>query len=167
MQACAGLTGLRLGELRSLTSESYEIARDSKSKAPVLVIVQLARQLEAHRQRCRNALDLNARYQRQMKDVLRRAGISWHGCHGFRRGPASRLNRLGIDNSVIQRILRPSTVATTQNQSSRPHRPMRLQQCRSFRYKSSSRPEPCWLATAKSTRFVAGPTVVMTSTTTP
>src|SRR5215510_6529428 len=51
----------------------------------------------------------------KMKDVLKRAGISWHGWHGFRRGLASNLNRLGIDDSVIQRILRHSTVATTQN----------------------------------------------------
>jgi hypothetical protein len=33
----------------------------------------------------------------------------------FRRGLASNLNRLGVDDSVIQRILRHSTVATTQN----------------------------------------------------
>ena len=32
-----------------------------------------------------------------------------------RRGLASNLNRLGVDDSVIQRILRHSTVATTQN----------------------------------------------------
>ena len=50
-----------------------------------------------------------------MKDVLKRAGISWHGWHGFRMGLASNLNRLGVDDSVIQRILRHSTVATTQN----------------------------------------------------
>ena len=47
--------------------------------------------------------------------MLKRAGISWHGWHGFRRGLASNLNRLGVDDSVIQRILRHSTVATTQN----------------------------------------------------
>jgi hypothetical protein len=50
-----------------------------------------------------------------MKDVLKRAGISWHGWYGFRRGLASNLNRLGVDDSVVQRILRYSTVATTQN----------------------------------------------------
>jgi integrase len=50
-----------------------------------------------------------------MKDVLKRAGVAWHGWHGFRRGLASNLNRLGVDDSVIQRILRHSTVATTQN----------------------------------------------------
>jgi integrase len=47
-----------------------------------------------------------------MKDVFKRAGITWHG---FRRGLASNLNRLGVDDSVIQRIPRHSNVATTQN----------------------------------------------------
>ena len=64
---------------------------------------------------CVTELDLNACYQRNMKNVLRRAGIVWHGWHGFRRGLASNLNRLGVDDSVIQRILRHSMVATTQN----------------------------------------------------
>jgi integrase len=86
---------------------------------------QLAQSLKAHRQRFGNPmagpifadsvghpLDLNACYQREMKDVLKRAGIAWHG---FRRGVASNLNRIGVDDSVIQRILRHSNVATTQN----------------------------------------------------
>jgi integrase len=45
----------------------------------------------------------------------RPSGITWHGWHGFRRGLASNLNRLGVDDSVIQRILLHSKVATTQN----------------------------------------------------
>ncbi len=102
--------------------------KTAKSKAPVPVIPQLAQRLKAHRQRCGNPvagpifansaghpLDLNASYQREMKDVLKRAGIVWHGWHGFRRGLASNLNRIGVDDSVIQRILRHSNVATTQN----------------------------------------------------
>jgi integrase len=149
--ATAAFTGMRLGELRGLTWQSYEPAIDdeslgwlnvtqsvwgstvgdpktAKSKAPVPVIPQLAQRLSAHRLRCGNPpdgpifrnsanrpLDLNASYQREMKDVLKRAGICWHGWHGFRRGLASNLNRLGVDDSVIQRILRHSTVATTQN----------------------------------------------------
>jgi hypothetical protein len=47
-----------------------------------------------------------------MKDVLNRAGIAWHGFH---RRLASNLNRLGVDDSGIQRILHHSNVATTQN----------------------------------------------------
>jgi hypothetical protein len=38
-----------------------------------------------------------------MKDVLQRAGITWHDWHGFRRGLASNLNRLGVDDSVTTR----------------------------------------------------------------
>jgi integrase len=49
-----------------------------------------------------------------MKDVLTHAGIQWVGWHGFRRGLASNLNRIGVDDSVIQAILRHSTVAITQ-----------------------------------------------------
>ena len=149
--ATAAFTGLRLGELRGLTWESYELAQDeeslgwlnvtqsvwrttvgdpktAKSKAPVPVIPQLAQKLDGHRKGCGNPvtgpifansvgrpLDLNGCYQREMRDVLKRAGLSWHGWHGFRRGLASNLNRLGVDDSVIQRILRHSTVATTQN----------------------------------------------------
>lgn len=149
--ATAAFSGLRLGEMRGLTWESYEPAQDeeslgwlnvtrsvwrntvgdpktAKSKAPVPVIPQLAKRLDAHRKRCGspltgpifansagNPLDLNACYQREMKQVLRRAGITWHGWHSFRRGLASNLNRLGVDDSVIQRILRHSNLATTQN----------------------------------------------------
>jgi site-specific recombinase XerD len=59
-------------------------------------------------------LDLDAFYRRQIEDVFKRAGIQWVGWHGFRRGLASNLNRLGVDDSVIQAILRHSTVSITQ-----------------------------------------------------
>ncbi|MBI3645334.1 MAG: tyrosine-type recombinase/integrase [Acidobacteriales bacterium] len=59
--------------------------------------------------------ELPERAAREMKVVLKRAGLFWHGWHGFRGGLASNLNRLGVDDSVIQRMLRHSTVATTQN----------------------------------------------------
>jgi integrase len=38
----------------------------------------------------------------------------WRGWHAFRRGLATNLNRVGVDDSVIQRILRHSNVAVTQ-----------------------------------------------------
>ncbi len=38
----------------------------------------------------------------------------WRGWHAFRRGLATNLNRLGVDDSVIQRVLRHSNVAVTQ-----------------------------------------------------
>ncbi len=49
-----------------------------------------------------------------MKNVLTKAGVEWVGWHGFRRGLASNLNRLGVDDSVIQAILRHSDVSVTQ-----------------------------------------------------
>ncbi len=72
------------------------------------IIPQLAQRLDEHRKRCGypaagpifansvgRPLDLNAYYRRDMKDVLKRAEIAWHGWHRFRRGLASNLNRLG------------------------------------------------------------------------
>jgi len=38
----------------------------------------------------------------------------WHGWHAARRGLGSNLNHLGVDDSVIQRILRHSNIAVTQ-----------------------------------------------------
>ena len=35
-----------------------------------------------------------------MKVVLKKAGVDWMGWHGFRRGLASNLNRLGVDDSA-------------------------------------------------------------------
>jgi integrase len=50
-----------------------------------------------------------------MREVLHRAEIEWSGWHGFRRGLASILNRLGVDDSVIQAILRHSHIGVTQS----------------------------------------------------
>jgi integrase len=114
-----------LNVTQSVWRDTVGDPKTAKSKAPVPVIPQLAQRLKAHRQGSGNpvagpifansvghSLDLNACYQ---KDVLKRAGIAWHGWHGFRRGLASNPNRIGVDVSVIQRILRHSNVATTQN----------------------------------------------------
>jgi integrase len=101
--------------------------KTERSKAPVPVIPQLADRLRAHWIACgrpasgpifanslRKPLDLDALYRRQMKDVLTKASVEWVGWHGFRRGLASNLNRLGVDDSVIQAILRHSDVSVTQ-----------------------------------------------------
>jgi integrase len=117
-----------LNVTRSVWRNTLGDPKTAKSKAPVPVIPQLAQRLAAHRLKGSNPvagpifqnsaghpLDLNVCYQREMKEVLKRAGVNWHGWHGFRRGLASNPNRLGEDDSVIQRILRHSNVATTQN----------------------------------------------------
>jgi len=101
--------------------------KTERSKAPVPVIPQLADRLRAHWITCGRPaagpifanslgrpLDLDALYRRQMKEVLKKSGLEWVGWHGFRRGLASNLNRLGVDDSVIQAILRHSDVSVTQ-----------------------------------------------------
>lgn len=45
------------------------------------------------------------------RDALR---PEWHGFHAARRGIGSNLNRLGVDDTYIQKILRHSNVSTTQ-----------------------------------------------------
>src|SRR5207237_681043 len=117
-----------LNVTRSVWRSTVGDPKTAKSKAPVPVIPQLAQRLDAHRKRCGNPaggpifantvghpLDLNASYQREMKDLLKRAGVLCHGWSGCRRSLASNLNRLGVDDSAIQPILRHSTVATTHN----------------------------------------------------
>jgi integrase len=112
---------------RSIWRSHVGEPKTERSKAPVPVVPQLAARLAAHRRACGNPasgpifvngrgnpLSLDALYWRQMRDVLKKAGIQWKGWHGFRRGLASNLNRLGVDDSVIQAILRHSNVAVTQ-----------------------------------------------------
>lgn len=39
--------------------------------------------------------------------------LQWHGWHAFRRGLATNLHRLGVDDKTIQVIMRHSSVQTT------------------------------------------------------
>ena len=102
--------------------------KTAKSKAPVPIIGLLAKRLEEHRERCGNPtsgamftntlkkpLDLNELYRRFIKDILQAAHIPWHGWHAFRRGLATNLHRLGVDDKTTQAILRHCNVAVTQN----------------------------------------------------
>jgi integrase len=101
--------------------------KTDKSKAAVPVIPQLAAQLVAWWRACGSPADgpmfankagkplnLDSLHWRHMKPALHSAEIQWHGWHGFRRGLASNLNRLGVDDSVIQAILRHSHISVTQ-----------------------------------------------------
>jgi len=127
---------------RSVWRNTVDDPKTAKSKAPVPAIPQLAQILQAHRKRCSDPatgpifansvwhpLDLNSCYQREMKDVHKHAGVTWHG---FRRGLASNLNRLGVDDSVIQRILRHSNVAITQNHNIKTASPDAIAAMRQF-----------------------------------
>jgi integrase len=50
----------------------------------------------------------------QIQPALDQAKIAWHGFHAFRRGLATNLHDLGVDDLTIQRILRHSDVSVTQ-----------------------------------------------------
>jgi integrase len=50
---------------------------------------------------------------RQILPVLKAAGIQWRGWHAFRRGVATILHDLKVDDITIQHILRHSDIATT------------------------------------------------------
>jgi integrase len=112
---------------RSLWRGNIGQPKTEKSKAAVPVVPQLAEKLAKFRKSIGNPLkgpmfansagnpmDLNATYYREMRPVLQKARLVWVGWHGFRRGLASNLNRLGVDDSVIQAILRHSDVSVTQ-----------------------------------------------------
>jgi integrase len=49
-----------------------------------------------------------------MLPLLKKAKLEWKGWHGFRRGVATELHRSGVQDIVIQRALRHSNVAVTQ-----------------------------------------------------
>jgi integrase len=55
--------------------------------------------------------------QNVLRDViapaLEKAGIEWHGFHAFRRGLATNLRSLGVDDLTIMEILRHSDVSVT------------------------------------------------------
>jgi len=102
-----------LNVTRSVWEKYVTAPKRPKSAAPVPVIPQLAEKLAAHRKMCGNPfsgpmfanslgkpLDLESLYRREMKEALLHSGVQWRGWHAFRRGLASYLNRLGVDDSV-------------------------------------------------------------------
>ena len=142
--AAASFTGVRKGELRGFRwedfdggqiriSQSYwrshvQEPKTKKSKAPVPVISQLSERFELHRELSGNPeiglmfasplgtpINLDALAEDVIRPALEKAGLAWHGWHAFRRGLATNLHRLGVPDETIQRILRHSTVAVTQN----------------------------------------------------
>src|ERR1039457_1866439 len=137
-------TGARRGEIRGMLWENYEgdqmritqsvfgshadEPKSAKSKAPVPVIAPLAKYLARHRAASGNpetglifksqtgtSLDLAQLARFVMRPALRQAGLGWHGWHGFRRGLATNLYRLGVPDKTIQAILRHANLSTTMN----------------------------------------------------
>jgi integrase len=59
-------------------------------------------------------LDLATIGSKKIKPVLAENNIAWHAWHSFRRGLATNLHELGVQDKTIQAILRHSNVALTQ-----------------------------------------------------
>lgn len=52
---------------------------------------------------------------RVLRPLFKKARITWHGWHAFRRGTATTLHEHGTDDKTIQGVLRHSEQRTTQN----------------------------------------------------
>jgi integrase len=68
-------------------------------------------------------LDLDNLADRVIKPVLKANSLQWKGWHAYRRGLATNLKRLGVDDNVIQAILRHEDVSTTQRSYIKMSRP--------------------------------------------
>jgi integrase len=140
--ATAAFTGMRQGEIRGLQWEDYtgdtiEVNRSiweghvnppkGKSQGSVPVIAPLAEMLETYWAtigkpsagfifpgKRRGPIDLENLSRRVICPALEVTGLVWHGWHAFRRGLATNLHDLGIDDKTIQLILRHSDVSVTQ-----------------------------------------------------
>jgi len=125
-----------LGVLRVLQSiwrGRVGAPKTKRSKAVVPLIPQVCTLLEQHRATfgdlasgpifvngAGNALDLDSLYLRQMKEPLRNAGIEWEGWHGFRRGLATNLERIGVRESIAAMILRHTNDRVTRKHYIKP-----------------------------------------------
>jgi integrase len=135
----AAFTGLRLSEVRGLRWTDIEgdllhVQRsvwrkhvsDTKTVAsagdvPLLPVVTEA--LEEHREGSTSEyifaggtgqpLVIANMTRRDIVPVLDTNRIAWHGWHGFRRGLSTNLYELGVQDKVIQAILRHADVAVT------------------------------------------------------
>jgi integrase len=63
--------------------------------------------------RNRRPLDLDTFARRYIEPILAASNQRWRWWHPFRRGLATNLHRLGVDDKTIQTILRHSSVTTT------------------------------------------------------
>ena len=119
--------------LRSVWRGRVGEPKNSRSKTTAPLIPQLEALLERHRKAngnpasgpifangVRNPLDLDCLYRRQMKEPLKQARIAWEGWHGFRRGLATNLERIGVRESIAAMILRHTNDRVTREHYIKP-----------------------------------------------
>ncbi len=136
----AAYTGLSLGELQGLqwqdiSDEQLNVRRtiwhgiegEPKTKArkdsiPLLPIV--AKALKAHRKTNPGTkwvfegpnvkpLDMATLGSKGIKSALKGSGVDWHGWHALRRGFATRLHEAGVQDKIIQALMRHSSLSVT------------------------------------------------------
>jgi len=119
----------RDGHMRIKDSIWNGITTDPKSKQSkrgIPIIRQLATRWGALRESQHNpiagpvfpngrgkAVDPDSVLRRVILPVLESIGIEWHGWHAFRRGAATNLHDIGVDDIIIAQILGHSDVAVT------------------------------------------------------
>jgi integrase len=147
--ALAAFSGLRKSEIQGLRWEDLkgdelhvqrsawrpthviEETKTRASKAPVPVIPVLAKYLNAHRNGSNDVfiftgakmgrpLDLRNLASRVIRPALKKENIPWCGWHGFRRGLATSLYRMGVDGKTRQSILRHANIQITENIYTKP-----------------------------------------------
>lgn len=136
----AAYTGLSLGELTGLqwadiANNELQVRRtiwhgiegEPKTKArkdsvPLLPIVRNA--LKKHRKDNQHTrwifegpyvrpLDLATLGSKRIKKALAGSGVEWHGWHALRRGFATRLHEAGVQDKIIQSLMRHSSLSVT------------------------------------------------------
>lgn len=122
------LSGKELSVNRSVWNREVNEPKTIRSKAPIPVVKRPADALDEHRQRMGKLavgpifqasngkpLNLDNLVRREIVPALEGTGVEWHGWHAFRRGLATTLHQLGVDDKTIQAILRHSNVGITMN----------------------------------------------------
>jgi hypothetical protein len=97
------------------TGKSSSISIEADGEA-----VLAARSLEIFAKGVGKALDPDSLYRRQMKEPLERAGIDWGGWHVVRRGLATKLERIGVRDSISAMVLRHTNNCVTRNHYIKP-----------------------------------------------
>ena len=120
-------SGVQISVRRKVWEGKVGKTKTLAREAPVPVIETLAEILDEYRAELDNPkLDawmfptrnqtpksLKELYKYQLKKQLAVENIPWHGWHAFRRGIATNLKSLGVDDKIIQGILRHAKLATT------------------------------------------------------
>lgn len=136
----AAYTGLSLGELQGLqwqdiSNEQLNVQRTiwhgiegkpktraRKDSIPLLPVVRDA--LKKHRRSSvgttwifegpyARPLDLATLGSKRIKSALQGSGVAWHGWHALRRGFATRLHEAGVQDRIIQALMRHSSLSVT------------------------------------------------------